>query len=150
MECGFAIESSQPSAAAIAPGAAAPALEHGGQEQPSFHQVLSMLNPLQYVPVVGNIFRAVTGDAPPEPVRIAGSLVFSALTGGPVGVAICAAVTVLEKLTGLDPDRIAHQLLASVGMVDETPAAADPAQTGVAIAAYARTQQIECLNCGRS
>ena len=53
-----------------------------------FHELLTVLNPLQYVPVVGNIYRALTGDAPPEPVRIAGSLAFSALTGGPIGVAM--------------------------------------------------------------
>jgi hypothetical protein len=143
LESALAIEFSQPIGTAAAP--AAP-----GQAQASFHDILSALNPLQYVPVVGNIFRAVTGDSPPEPVRMVGCAIFSALTGGPIGLAIYAAVTAAEKLTGLDPDHIAHAVLASVGMVDQAPAAAasDPAQAGVAVAAYTRTQQIECVNCG--
>ena len=56
----------------------------------SFRDVLSAMNPLQYVPVVGSIYRAVTGDVPVEPLRTMGSLIVSGLTGGPVGLAINA------------------------------------------------------------
>ena len=41
----------------------------------SFHDILSALNPLQYLPVIGTIYRAVTGDQIPELLRRAGSLV---------------------------------------------------------------------------
>jgi hypothetical protein len=116
------------------PAAAGPATAPG-QPDSGFHDILSALNPLQYVPVVGNIVRALTGDAPPEPVRIAGSLAFSALTGGPLGVALYAAVTAAEKLTGFDPDQFAHTALASLGLTGD----AAPVQ---AAAAYARAMQI--------
>lgn len=72
----------------------------------SFHDVLSALNPLQYLPVVGTIYRAVTGDEIPEVVRRAGSLLVSALLGGPVGVMIFIASTIAEKVTGIDPEKI--------------------------------------------
>jgi hypothetical protein len=73
----------------------------------SFHDVLSDLNPLQYLPVVGTIYRAATGDVIPEPLRRLGSLLVSGLLGGLAGVAISLVTTVAEKITGVDPDKIA-------------------------------------------
>ena len=85
--------------------------------QPSFfHRLLSELNPLQYVPVVGTIYRAITGDTIPETARLAGSLVVSGLTGGPIGLAINIGTTALEKLTGIDPETIGTRLLADIGL----------------------------------
>jgi hypothetical protein len=71
-----------------------------------FRDLLSALNPLQYLPVVGTIYRAATGDVIPEPLRRLGSLLVSGLLGGPVGVAISLASTVAEKITGIDPEKI--------------------------------------------
>src|SRR5258708_11033641 len=49
----------------------------------SFHDLLSSINPLQHIPIVGTIYRAITGDAPPPPaVRVIGGI----LLGGPVGL----------------------------------------------------------------
>ena len=84
-----------------------------------FLDVLSMLNPLQYLPVIGSIYRAATGDTIPETVRTVGSLVVSGLLGGPVGVAVCAATTAFMNLVGFDPDKMAHTALASVGLVSD-------------------------------
>ncbi len=84
-----------------------------------FRDVLSMLNPLQYLPVVGSIYRAVTGDTIPEGVRAIGSLAVSAVMGGPMGMAISAATTALEKIVGIDSDQIARTVLASLGIISE-------------------------------
>lgn len=93
------------------------------QPQPSFfHRLLSELNPLQYVPVVGTIYRAITGDTIPETARLAGSLVVSGLTGGPIGLAINIGTTALEKLTGIDPETIGTRLLADIGLGSHTAA----------------------------
>ena len=109
---------------AVAPSAA-PA-STGGTD--TFHELLSELNPLQYIPVVGTIYRAITGDTIPEAVRAAGSLVVSGLTGGPIGLAISAAAMGLEKATGIDPEKIGRSVLASIGIgEDEAPAAAGTA-----------------------
>jgi hypothetical protein len=72
----------------------------------SFHDFLSAINPLQYLPVVGAIYRGVTGDVIPDAVRDAGSLLVSGLMGGPIGVATFLATTVAEKVTGIDPEKI--------------------------------------------
>jgi hypothetical protein len=81
-----------------------------------FHRLLSELNPLQYLPVVGTIYRAVTGDTIPEEARFAGSLVVSGLTSGPIGVAINLGTTALERVTGIDPEAVGSRLLAGLGI----------------------------------
>jgi len=88
---------------------------------PSFHDILSALNPLQYVPVVGTIYRAITGDTIPEGIRVVGSFVFSALTGGPFGMILNAAAVIAEKATGIDPEAIGHDLLAWAGIGTASP-----------------------------
>ena len=82
----------------------------------NFRELLSELNPLQYIPVIGTLFRAITGDVIPEPVRDAGALVVSTLIGGPVGAALDLGELAAEKLTGIDPEKIGDKLLADVGI----------------------------------
>jgi hypothetical protein len=72
----------------------------------SFHDFLSAMNPLQYLPVVGTIYRAITGDVVSEPVREGGSLLVSGLLGGPIGLITNIATTIVEKITGIDPEKI--------------------------------------------
>jgi hypothetical protein len=107
---------------AVAP-ASAPSAKHGG----FFDDLLSELNPLQYVPVVGTIYRAVTGDTISEDARFAGSLVVSGLTGGPVGIAMNVGITALEHLFGIDPEKIGDDLLADIGIGGGPAAPAAPA-----------------------
>ncbi len=100
-----------------APAPASPAAAASQASHPSFfHQLLSELNPLQYVPVVGTIYRAITGDTIPESARIAGSMVVSGLMGGPIGIATNIGVTLLEQVTGIDPEKLGSRLLANLGI----------------------------------
>jgi hypothetical protein len=93
------------------------------EQRSAFHQFLSELNPLQYIPVLGTIYRAVTGDTIPDTARFAGSLVVSGLTGGPIGVAMNIGFTAAEKVTGIDPEAIGQDLLADIGIGAHTAAA---------------------------
>jgi hypothetical protein len=88
--------------------------------------VLSALNPLQDLPVVGTIYRAVTGQTVPEALQIAGSLLVSGLISGPIGLVTTAALTIAEKVTGIDPDRIGRTLLADIGVGKAPGLAAAP------------------------
>jgi hypothetical protein len=99
----------------------------------AFHDLLSELNPLQYIPVVGTIYRAITGDKIPEEARAVGSLVLSGMTGGPGGIAISAAAMALEKVTGIDPEKLGQHVLAQIGIGGEkSPAApATPLQLAI-------------------
>ncbi len=111
------------------PQAKTPPSSRDSDDGPSFGSILSALNPLQYLPVVGTIYRAVTGDTIPEGLRIAGSFVVSALTGGPLGMLLNAAATAAEKITGIDPEAIAHDVAESMGISPETPASVAAAPT---------------------
>jgi hypothetical protein len=116
----------QPAPPAAALPAAAPSLSAAPSAAPPapspFHVLLSELNPLQYVPVVGTIYRAVTGDTIPEAARFAGGLVVSGLTGGPVGIAMNLGTTLIERLVGIDPEKLGDRLLAELGIGHATPA----------------------------
>ena len=103
-------------------------LPHATVQPGFFHDLLSELNPLQYVPVVGTIYRAVTGDMIPESTRFVGSLVVSGLMGGPVGIAIDVGTTMLEHLLGIDQEEIGDEILAALGIgPDVKPAVATAA-----------------------
>ncbi len=102
----------------------------------AFHELLSELNPLQYLPVVGTIYRAVTGDRISDEARTVGSLVMSGLTGGPAAMAISAALMAVEKVIGVDPEKLGQGVLAEVGIgparsavAQPTPAASGPARS---------------------
>lgn len=67
-------------------------------EGPSFAEFLDIINPLQHIPVVSTIYRAITGDQIGTGPRVAGGMLF----GGPVG-ALAAGVTALfEEASGGD------------------------------------------------
>ena len=103
--------------------AAPPAKEAGAAPGGfSFGTFLSCLNPLQYIPVVGTLYRAVTGDTIPAAVREAGGLVVSGLTGGPVGVAMALGTDLVERAVGFDQEKFSQQILASLGLGHAVPA----------------------------
>ena len=88
----------------------------------TFGDILSDLNPLQYLPVIGTIYRAVTGDTIPKPMREAGSVLVSGLMGGPIGVATSLGTLAFEKLTGIDFDDLGQSVLSAI-RAELTPAA---------------------------
>lgn len=51
-----------------------------------------------------------------------GSMVVSGLMGGPIGIATNVAALAVEKATGFDPEKIGHDMLASIGIGREQPA----------------------------
>lgn len=119
---------------------AASAVASGSGSGLSFRSFLSDINPLQYVPVVGAVYRAVTGDEGNSTLRFVASLGTSFALGGPLGL----GVTVAEKVTGIDPERIARSLLSRIlhhgsTTTATTGAAATTAATGTALPATAGT-----------
>ncbi len=103
-----------------------------GRKAVSFFDFLSAMNPLQYIPVVGTIYRAITGDVVPEALRDAGSMLISGLLGGPIGLLTNIVVTIGEKISGIDPERIAAAILHPA-----SPAAIVPSEAAVAVAVRA-------------
>jgi hypothetical protein len=70
------------------------------QDEPrvSFHDVIAVLNPLQYLPVVGTIYRAITGDEVHPAFRVAASAGMALLFGGPAGLAATMIAVAVEEV----------------------------------------------------
>ncbi len=95
----------------------------------TFQELLSDLNPLQYIPIVGTIYRALTGDTIPDSVRAIGSLAVSGLMGGPIGLVTNLAFLGIEKAIGVDPEKIGQDLLASLGIKGHDAITPSPSNT---------------------
>jgi len=82
----------------------------------SFRDILAIVNPLQHIPVVGTIYRAITGDG----IATMPSIIGGALFGGPIGLAISLASNAFKSETGMDPG---ETVVASLFGPDSSPAA---------------------------
>ena len=85
------------------PGASVPATAaSSGAEQPAqphesfFHHLLDVVNPLQHLPIIGTIYRAITGEKLDAVEKIAGDTLYGGLWGAVTSVADVA----FESLTG--------------------------------------------------
>jgi len=86
----------------------------------SFHDVLDAINPLQHIPIVSSIYRAVTGDTLGNASRVVGD----GLYGGVIGViAGLVDVSVIEN-TGKD---IGGNVMSMLGIGDDAAKTADAA-----------------------
>jgi len=64
----------------------------------SFSDLIDVINPLQQLPVIGSLYRSLTGDTISTGARLAGGF----LMGGPVGFMMAAINAGLEAATGGD------------------------------------------------
>ncbi|HEY4944186.1 MAG TPA: hypothetical protein VII56_22350 [Rhizomicrobium sp.] len=92
----------------------------------SFGDLLDIVNPLQHIPVVSTLYRAITGDTIKTFPKIAGDLLF----GGVEGFASSVADTVFTQITGKS---VGDTVLAFAENVFSPSSA--PASTAVATAA---------------
>jgi hypothetical protein len=110
-----------------------------------FHDVLDTLNPLQHIPVIGTLYRWITGDTPGDVARVFGDGLF----GGPVGFATGMLSIAFKQDAGKDPGEMAMGLLtggdaqvklgqpAALTAASAAPAAATAPGTAAATAAAA-------------
>jgi hypothetical protein len=85
-----------------------------------FKDLLDIVNPLQHLPVIGSVYRYLTGDEPSGGARLVGD----ALYGGPIGLGVGVVSSMLSDPEGHD---IGEQALASVfGPHDGKPDTAKP------------------------
>ena len=84
-----------------------------------FWDFVDIVNPLQHIPVVNALYRAVTGDTIKPAARIIGGTVF----GGPLGLAVAAADAVIEQSTGRT---VGGHVAQAVGLIeDDSPTTGD-------------------------
>ncbi len=94
------IISAQPNPTAAAPAKAGAVAkgEFFGKNGLEFSDFLDVVNPLQHIPVIGEIYRSATNDGISTGARLAGGTLF----GGPLGFAGALANTVVAEATGKD------------------------------------------------
>ena len=63
-----------------------------------FFDFLDIINPLQHIPFVANIYRKITGDEIAPGARLIGGGIF----GGPIGFAAAVANVAVESASGRD------------------------------------------------
>jgi hypothetical protein len=110
------------SPAVISPAAAGPAASiHAAQAQAQaesgesvFSELLDIINPLQHLPVIGTLYRAVTGEHLDSFARVAGD----ALYGGLWGAVGAAADVVFEAVTGKSAEDTVLAWFDSSGQAD--------------------------------
>jgi hypothetical protein len=85
----------------------------------SFGDLLDVINPLQHIPVIGTLYRAITGDEIGTAPRLAGDLLF----GGPIGFMAGVLAVGIKDQTGKDPG---EQMLAMLQGGPATPVEAAP------------------------
>jgi hypothetical protein len=108
---------SSASAAASAPSNGPTLWSHGSF---GFKDLLDIVNPLQHLPVVGSIYRYLTGDEPSGGARIIGDTIF----GGPIGFGVGVVGAALTDSKGHD---LGERALAAVfGPRDATPSSDGP------------------------
>lgn len=122
--------------------AAAPSAEQHGFLHIAFHDLLDVVNPLQHLPVVGTLYRAITGEHIGTVEKIAGDTLYGGLWGAVSSVADTAfeavtgkdfGSTVLALLTGGDDAKPAPVAVAAAA--PQSPAA-HPSITTQDVAAF--------------
>jgi hypothetical protein len=91
-----------------------------GEDGLTFGDVIDVINPLQHIPIVGMIYRWLTGDEISPAASLAGGFLF----GGPIGLAASAVNVVVDEVSG---DDIGGNVMTA--MFGESPAAADGGTT---------------------
>jgi len=76
----------------------------------SFFDLLDIINPLQHIPIVGSIYRSITGDQINPAARAIGGFLY----GGPVGLAAGIVNGAMASATGRDlPETLVASLNTS-------------------------------------
>lgn len=85
-----------------------------GEDGFSFDDLVDLVNPLHHIPLVGSVYRALTGDQIAAGPRILGGALFA---GGPVGAAVAAAGNAVNASIAHDTGKdIGGRVLAFLGI----------------------------------
>jgi hypothetical protein len=114
-------------AAAKTPEAGAAKEEHEG----FFHHLLDVINPLQHLPIIGTIYRAITGDKMGPIEKIAGDTLYGGMWGAITSIADVA----FEGITGKSFEDTALALFKGDGRsrVASTRVAATPISINISL-----------------
>ncbi|MAZ77033.1 MAG: hypothetical protein CMH31_07030 [Micavibrio sp.] len=83
-----------------------------GKEPYAFHDVVDIVNPLHHLPVVGMLYRGITGDE----IKPASQIIGGAIFGGPVGAVTGTVNAIAQIQTGKD---VATNVLTMAGLSND-------------------------------
>ena len=128
-------------------GAGPPALDGqttGDEDEPfslwgsdgfTFGDIFDIINPLQHIPIVSTLYRAITGDDIAAAPKVAGGVLF----GGVIGLVVSIIDTAIEQITGRDTGEHLLALLKDADVSGEVLVAdedggfaSDPVEVGEA------------------
>ncbi|MGE3934825.1 MAG: hypothetical protein AB7F67_16315 [Rhodospirillaceae bacterium] len=117
-------------------GSVATAQLWGDKDGPSFADLIDIINPLQHIPVVSTIYRAITGDKIGLGARLAGGALF----GGPLGLISAGVMSAVQEATGKDTsEHLASLFGGSDAPAEKGLAEVEPAATAAPEPAAAST-----------
>ncbi len=105
------------------PQASSPDFKPFGDDGFTFDDLIDVINPLQQLPVIGSLYRWLTGDQISPAARIAGGFLF----GGPIGLAGSIGSLIVDGVMGGSTDQ--HVVTALLG---PSPAGPEPAAPNLA------------------
>ncbi len=120
----------------------------------SFDDFLDMINPLEHIPVISSVYRAITDEKINPVSRIVGDLMYGGITG--VATAVMGAVgaigdSVMEASTGKDATGVVlASLFGSDKTTDGTPATQLASAASPAVAATASVQTASAPQAAQS
>ena len=109
------------------------------QDPYAFKDVVDIVNPLHHIPIVGSIYRSVTGDEIKPASRIIGGSVF----GGPLGAVTSTINAISEMQTGKDLNDRAFGMAGFAG-------AAKPVDPEMLYRRYQNTDELRTVNWGHT
>lgn len=96
-----------------------------GEDGLTFRDVLDVVNPLQHIPLIGTLYRKLTGDTIDPAMRIAGGALF----GGPIGAIASTVAVAFNASLQTSPGVVEEpgtRLAGETPEPSETPLVADP------------------------
>ena len=116
-----------------------------GSDGFTFGDIFDIINPLQHIPIVSTIYRAITGDDIAVAPKVAGGALF----GGVIGLVVSIIDTAIEQITGQDAGEHILALLDNVEISSEVLVAdeddgftAPPVEVGEAAGAFEISEMI--------
>jgi hypothetical protein len=93
---------------------------------PAFGDLLDAINPLQHIPIISSLYRAITGDQIGHIPRVIGDALF----GGPVGLLLAGVHGMIKEASGAEPSEHVVALFRDLTGPEETAVATTEPATG--------------------
>lgn len=112
-----------------------------GDDGLTFDDVLDVVNPLQHIPIIGHLYRKITGDEIDPASKLAGATLY----GGPIGAALSVASSIVTNIFQSKPSAVeeSENLINPGDYLVKQPKGTSPQKSPEQIEQELRTTYIE-------